>query len=239
MRLLRGMIPTTWSTATDRMGVYQRALAPYIGSAYSKSEVNAALRDERLGRALFALAEATSRVDQDHPKLARLTVPVWMIVPLRAMVDHGVRSRVAQTIGVLKEAMGGVRQFSERVDLTRSLVEAAAGAQGLTAFIHDPDIPTAVAKRLLAGVRSRVTMDMVQGARHHHAWKTSDTKRGLLDWSNDLLSFIGLIASQPGVSIPSLPCEYVFDSGAALENHRRRRQRLVADARQAAADLNK
>jgi hypothetical protein len=178
-------------------------------------------------------------VDQDHPWLARLTVPVWMIVPLRVMVDHGVRSRVAQTIGVLKEAMASRRQFSESADLTRPFVEAAAEAQGLTAFLHDPAVPTAVAKRLLAGVRSRITMDMVQVARRHHAWKTSDTKRGLLDWSNDLLSFIGFIASQPGVSIPSLPCEHAFDSGTALEHHRRRRQRLAADARQAAADLKK
>ncbi len=237
VQLFRGLVPEAWSIAIDRMRSYDSALSPYLGSEYSKNQVNAALQDEQLGRALIAVTAATLQLDRKHTTLARLPVPVWLLMPFRVYLDRDVRARVSRTVDVLKETMAIVRQLHERTDLMKPLADSPD--RDLTAFLHDPDVPTEVAKRFLAGLRSRVTLDMVQAARRQRLWDMSSIKHALLDWSEDLLSAIGLIANQPGVVIRSLPREYAFDLRAETENHQRRRQRLAADARQAATDLKK
>jgi hypothetical protein len=240
VQLFRGMIPEAWSTANDRMRSYDSALVPYLGSEYSQSQVKAALQDEQLGRALVAVTEAALRLDREHTALARLTVPVWLIMPFRAYLDRSLRARVSRTVDVLKETMTSMRQFHARTDPTKPLTASPHLQSGdVTAFLHDPEVPTEVAKRLLAGLRSQVTLDMVQAARRHRSWKMSSVKHALLDWSEDLLSALGLMANQPGVVIRSLPREYAFDLRAENENHQRRRQRLAAEALQAASDLKK
>lgn len=240
VQLFRGMIPETWSTAIDRMRAYDSALRPYVGSEYSKIQVKAALQDAQLGRALIAVTEATLRLDLKHTTLALLPVPVWLIMPFRVYLDRNVRARVSSTLAVLKETLASVRRLHGANAAGLHVTDAPhLQTRDVTSFLHDPEMPTEVAKRYLAGLRSRVTLDMVQAARHHRSWEMSSTKHALIDWSEDLLSAIGLIANQPGVVIRSLPREYAFDLRAEVENHQRRRQRLAADARQAASDLKK
>lgn len=239
VRLIRGLLPEAWSTAVKRIGAYESALVPYVGAEYSKNQVNAALQDERLGKALLALIDATLEVARNNPRLARMTTPVWMIVPWRAYLDRDVRSEVGQTVSVLKEALGLMPRLAESTTLGEPFTRPRFVAGGLTTFVSDPEVPTSVAKRLLAGIRSRVTMDMIQTARRRRMWTTPDIKAALHDWSHDLLSAIGLLASYPGAHVPSLPRDYAFDFTGEIEKHKHRRERLRADARQAANELKK
>lgn len=239
VRFIRDLLPQAWSNAVKRISEYEDALVPYVGHEYSRNQVNAALQDERLGKALFALIDATLEVTRNNPRLARIATPVWMIVPWRAYLDRNVRSEVGQTVGVLKEALNLLPRLAEQATVADPFNRPRFATGGLTGFIDDPTVPTAVAKRLLAGVRSRVTMDVLQAARRRRAWAITDIKVALHDWSEDLLSAIGLLASYPGAAVPSLPREYAFDLRAEVEKHRERRQRLAVDARLAANELKK
>lgn len=236
LRVFRSLIPAAWQVAFERLSVYEEKLTPYVGKDYSREKVTAALQDDAVSDALRKLTEATLTLDKQHPQLSK-TTPVWLIVPLRVLLDRQVRTDVAFSIRLVKEAMESIRHIGPFMFGPSG--ESPTAGRSLTAFVYDQSVPVEVAKRLLAGIRSRVTMDLLQTARRHRSWKTASIKAALTDWSEALQSALGLIAGYPGVVIPSLPRDRVFDLRGEVERHERRRQRLVGDADRAASELKK
>jgi hypothetical protein len=201
--------------------------------------VSDALEDEELAAALAGVTEAMAAMVDRH-SLLRARVRGWMLVPWRLLFrDGALRRRIARVARAMHEVMTSMRDPALGLSLDRDLHASHAAKENLTWFVYDPEVPVEVAKRLLAGVRARVTMDLIHAANRRRCWSDDDLVRALRDWMDSTEYSLGVLASYPGMSVPSLSRSQLFDLKGELERHAQRRSRLVAEAHRAADELKK
>lgn len=216
--------------AIDEISKHDALLNARAGSSYSPEQVSEALEDEAFLISMDRAVQAGELLASAWPVLR--SVPLWMFFPKRRLLlNKEFRDRTQRTLRALNEAMTGLQRL-----LTKQQVAAFHRTKAL-AFMEDPDVPTEVAKRLLAGIRGRITLDLclTQKARR---WSLTDTKRALLDWMDATEYSLRFLASVPGISVPSLPRERLFDLEAVVQKHQARRARLAGEAMRAFGELS-
>ena len=235
VRLFRGVIPELWWSVIERLSRYEALLAPYVGAHYSSARVQDALEDEQLSAELARVTEATWALAEKHPSLGSSS-GIWLLAPWRLLArDRELRRRFFRASRVMKESLASVRGSV----LDHALLTSTAGRESGTWFVYDPNVPVEVAKRLLASFRSRLILDLYQAARRRRCWSNDDLRRALMDWADSFEYAMGLVASCPDVTIPSLPRSALFDLKGEMEKHAQRRRRLSEEALRADGELKK
>jgi hypothetical protein len=85
-------------------------------------------------------------------------------------------------------------------------------------WAYDPSVPTAIARRLMAGRRATFAPLFVWSARG--TWSIEAQRQAALDWADDVIDIVGLAAGAlPGLAIPSLPTSAVVDFDGIMKEH--------------------
>jgi hypothetical protein len=235
-RALRRLIPDAWSSGFEQMLKYDALIAPYVGHHYSPDQVAAALEDDALAASLTKTTKTIGVLAERHPFLLKIPTPLWMLFPRQTLRDRALKKRVARSMQTLREVADSARRLEAAGKLDSSF-RASDSHEGIAWFVYDPKVPVEIARRLLAGLRARVTMDLVQYARRQGRWNLDDMKRALQDWADATDSAMGLLASIPGFVVPSLPTDQRLDIAAEIERHKQHRLRLAEAADRAATEM--
>ncbi|MBK7078219.1 MAG: hypothetical protein IPH44_38730 [Myxococcales bacterium] len=197
-------------------------IRPHVRSSYHRDDLDMIASDAAIEHAHQALLAQVARALKTLPATAR-TSKQHTVFPRDVMRDATVAQRVSHASHLLEEV-------SASLDELGLAVEVSDPGDGPPAdpcpWAYDPAVPTAIARRLMAGRRIAFAPHLVRLARG--TWSVQAQRQAALDWADDVDDLAGLLGALPGFHISSLPLSARLDIDAVLAD-----QAMVDTARAA------
>jgi hypothetical protein len=241
--LLRALMPKSIVDVVRAFLAFERALAPHIGNTYARDRVEGALEDEAVAKAHDRIIAPAFWLARRFRWLAK-SRPSWMFSS-SALGDDAVRTQVELAARANNEFIDAFFWLLRR----GTFVEPSWAPASSTPpeerdanrlwFASDPAIPAELARRLIAGKKANLVVQMAGTARRSGAWSTQDQRLAAKDWADWTMDHAGLIASILGITLRALPASHRFDHEHVMRMHREARERFAAMAGDASRALDK
>lgn len=205
----------------EASAAYERALRLHVPATYDRAVLDAIADDPEVAVVSSRLDHVALEVLRSHPhvfgrpRARRMFPPAVMRDPMvRDRVGLGIM-QTAEMLAVVTQLAAGTLAFS---------AEAEAGfetpieeRESPSWWAYDPGMPVEIARRLLAARRIGFALTLIRIARN--TWTADSLRRAALDWADDTADYAGLLASLPGVTMPSVPADRRLDLALLFEHH--------------------
>lgn len=189
-------------------------LRPMVRSTYHRDDLDVVASDPDVDQAFRVLLAQSLRLIQAAPAIAHASREP-QVFPAAVTRDDTVSTRVAQAGRLLEELNIAVRKHPTDI---LGLGRADPPSTEPCPWAYDPSVPTAIARRLMAGRRATFAPLFVWSARG--TWSIEAQRQAALDWADDVIDIVGLAAGAlPGLAIPSLPTSAVVDFDGIMKEH--------------------
>lgn len=192
---------------------FDSLIRPCVRSTYHRDDLDAIAADADVEQAHMALLAQAVRTLQALPAGAR-GAQEHAVFPRDVMRDETVAQRVVQASRVLDEVSASLRRLGHGFDVSdpgdKPPVDPCPWA-------YDPAVPTAIARRLMAGRRVAFAPHLVRVARG--TWSVQAQRQAALDWADDVEDFVGFFGALFDLDVPSLPSSARLDIGAVMADH--------------------